>query len=243
MAEIEEPEKPEKGAGWLGTFADLSLLMLVFFILLFSMSTIEAEKAKAVFGSMRDAFGGLGDQTASTGSSLQTESMDAAAIFMEQARVTQELFDAQRMAFNEIRSYLTVNGMDGKIGAVLDEGNITLSIGSMDLFREGRAELTREAEKTLVPILEIVKNEREMVLNIKGFTDSSPLPASSPYDNIWELSAMRSVNILQWFLEQGIPPVRLRATGMGDINPIYPADTPANRAKNNRVEFDLEKAM
>ena len=58
-----------------------------------------------------------------------------------------------------------------------------------------------------------------------------------------ELSALRAVNVLRWFVDAGVPIVRLTATGMGDLNPLFPNDTPENQARNRRVEFSLERQV
>ena len=50
-------------------------------------------------------------------------------------------------------------------------------------------------------------------------------------------------HVLRWFVDAGIPFVRLTATGMGDLHPLYPNDTPENQARNRRVEFTLERKV
>ena len=57
----------------------------------------------------------------------------------------------------------------------------------------------------------------------------------------WELSAVRATTVLRYFIQQGLDPERMSATGYADFIPLVPNDTPENRATNRRVEFVLEK--
>ncbi|MDE5680727.1 MAG: OmpA family protein, partial [Mailhella sp.] len=126
---------------------------------------------------------------------------------------------------------------------VLDEGTITLTIGDNLLFAPGSEELSPEADEQLKTVLDVIESNREMTVNIKGYTDDSAIPEGARFKNNWELSALRAVNVLRWLVEHGIDPLRVTATGMGDLNPRFPNDSPENRAKNRRVEFCLERQV
>ena len=229
----------------MNTFSDLSLLLLTFFILLCSMSTIEVIKFQSVFGSMRQAFGGIQTedlQSGGTRDALDKSEKDEQAI-QQFLRVREELLEAQRRSYNEIRSFITTKGMEGEVSAVFDEGVVTLTVPASVLFAQGEEELSPEAEPVLRSLLNIFMQERDQTINIKGYTDNSPVPPGKRYKDNWELSALRAVNVLRWFVDAGVPIVRLTATGMGDLNPLFPNDTPENQARNRRVEFSLERQV
>ena len=228
---------------WMATFSDLCLLLLVFFILLFSMSSIEAIKFESVFGSMRDTFGGA-DTTAinSGGQNDQKEKLDNEAL-QEFVRIREEMLQAQERVYNAIRSFITTKGLEGQISAVFDQGIITLTVPDSVLFEPGSVNLGAEAEPVLNDLLILFREYREQTINIKGYTDNSPIPPDARFRDNWELSALRSVSVLRWFVDAGIPFVRLTATGMGDLHPLYPNDTPDNQARNRRVEFTLERKV
>jgi chemotaxis protein MotB len=242
MADFDDDKPEEPTAEWLGTFSDICLLLLTFFILLVSMSTIEIVKFRSVFGSMRDAFGGLPMPETTTGGQQGTEQAEQAQL-MEFVRLRQEMLDAQRLAYNEIRSYITTKSMDSKVGAVFDQGIIVLTVPGDILFPRGSENPTPEAEPILRDLLTVFQEQREMNINIKGYTDNAPVPAGARYRDNWELSALRAVNVLRWLVDAGLPVVRLTATGMGDLDPLFPNDTPENMARNRRVEFRLERKV
>lgn len=228
---------------WMGTFSDLSLLMLVFFILLFSMSSIEMIKFTSVFGSMRHAFGGADTMDTRSGGQMSEDEEKQNEALMEFMRVREEMLKAQERAYNEIRSFITSKGLEGQVSAVYDQGIVTLSVPDSVLFAPGSATLTPAADPVLTSLLEVFRRHREQDINIKGYTDNTPIPAGVRFKDNWELSALRAVGVLRWFVDAGIPIVRLTATGMGDLNPLYPNDTPENRARNRRVEFTLERKV
>lgn len=245
MGGVPEPEPlEEEDTSWMATFADMVTLLLVFFVLLLSMSTIEVKKFHSVFGSMRESFGGMdNDVEVVSGQQPQDSSDSTSMAVMQLQRVRQEILHSQENSFNAITSYLSKKAVDGEISAVLDEGVIVLSIGEGLLFEQGQIQLSPEASKQLEPILEIIKANREMMVSIKGYTDNSPVPADARFKDNWELSALRAVSVLRWFIDRDLNPLKLTATGMSDLNPLFPNDTVDNKAKNRRVEFSLERTV
>lgn len=242
---LPDPSPPEEDKQeWMATFSDMVTLLLVFFVLLLSMSTTEIRKSDAVLGSMRQTFGGKDNHIPVTTGSLnsQDESQTSVSV-MELQKIRQEILKSQKNTFDAIKSYITKKSVDGQVSAVLDEGTITLTLGDGILFQKGEIELAPEADKYLQPLLDIIMSNREMTVSIKGYTDNDEVPEGARFKDKWELSALRSVNVLRWFVDHKINPLRLSATGMGDLNPIFPNDTPANQAKNRRVEFNLERTI
>lgn len=244
MGDIPEPEPDEpEDMAWLATYGDMVTLLLVFFVLLVSMSTVEVKRFQSVFGSMRMAFGGLSASEIAGGQMQSNIDSNTQQSVQDLMRIRQELLKNQENVFNAIQSYLSKKNVEGDVGAVLDEGTITLTIGDSLLFAPGSEELSEGAEEQLETILEIIEANREMTVNIKGYTDDSTIPEGARFKNNWELSALRAVNVLRWLIDHGIDPLRITATGMGDLNPRFPNDSPENKAKNRRVEFCLERQV
>lgn len=244
MNQIPEPEPEEsEDTSWMATFSDMVTLLLVFFVLLVSMSTVEVKRFQTVFGSMRMAFGGLSSSEVAGGQMQSNANNNMQQSVQDLMRIRQEILKNQENVFEAIQSYLSKKNVEGDVGAVLDEGTITLTIGDNLLFKEGSEELSPGAEEQLGTILEVIEANREMTVNIKGYTDDSPIPEGARFKDNWELSALRAVNVLRWLVEHGIDPLRITATGMGDLNPRFPNDSPENRAKNRRVEFCLERQV
>ena len=129
------------------------------------------------------------------------------------------------------------------MSAVFDQGVITLSLPDNVLFQPGAVSLDPAAEPVLQTLLTLFRDHRDQTINIKGYTDNSPIPVGARFKDNGELSALRAVSVLRWFVDGGLPLVRITATGMGDLNPLFPNDTPENQARNRRVEFSLERKV
>lgn len=222
---------------WLATFADICLLLLIFFILLFSLSTIDPTKFMNSFGVIKGAMGG--DDALSSAS----EGKGDAGKLEESIKIRKEMLEAQKQTFNEIRSFLVEQGVEGKIGAVLDEGVITLRLGANILFGQFDDAMPAGSSKILDVLVSILVKKREQNIDIRGYTDNQEPPEGLRFKDNWELSALRSVAVLRYLLSKGIESTRLTATGFADLNPLLPNTTEENRARNRRVEFVLERTV
>ena len=231
-------EDEETGEEWLATFADMSLLLLVFFILLFSMSTLDPIKFTDSFTSVKRALGGKESKMAT----MRVKSEDA--VMMDTVRLQKQLIESQKKVYSDVRTFLNRKGVEGVVGAVFDEGIITVRVPDGVLFKPGEVELSPEGKKLLFSLKDIFIRRKDQDINIKGYTDNVlPRPGGRFKDN-WEISSLRAVNVLRFFLHTlKIDPKRLTATGLSDMDPLFPNTSPANRAKNRRVEFVLEKKV
>lgn len=232
-----EQEEDERTDEWIVTFADLATLLLVFFILLFSMSIIDEQRFTDSFTSVRQVFGGK-DKNLLT----STVRSDDAAL-LESVRLQKQLIEAQRKVYSDVRTFLNRKGVEGVIGAVFDEGTITIKVPAGVLFEKNEVEVSAEGLAVLGDMKDFFLKKKDQSINIRGYTDDSvPAPGSRFKDN-WEISALRAVNVLRFFLKSGIEPGRLTATGLGDLAPLFPNTSEENRAKNRRVEFVLERRV
>jgi len=230
-------EGEEQTSEWLMTFADLVTLLLVFFILLFSMSVIDQKRFTDSFLTVRQVFGGKDKDLLTT-----TVRHDDAAI-MDSVRLQKQLIESQRKVFSDVRTFMNQKGVEGMVGAVFDEGIITLRVPSGVMFGKGEVELTPQGEALLMNLRDFFLKNKTQTINIKGYTDDTMPTAGSRFKDNWEISALRAVNTLRFFLRSGIEANRLTATGLGDLDPLLPNTSEENRAKNRRVEFVLERKV
>lgn len=229
------------GQEWLATFADMSTLLLCFFVLLLSMSTMDTKKFKESFSSVRDTFGGDAQkaiqQTSMVNSDISTGQTE------DKIRSRKDILEEQKKIFHEIRTLMATQGLEKVVSAVLDEGTITLRLPAEALFEPSSERLTPRGADVLKRMLPILIKAREQDIDIRGYTDDSDIPSTARFKDNWELSALRAVNVLRNLLAGGIEPTRVTATGLGDMNPLAPNTTPENRAMNRRVEFILERRV
>lgn len=235
IQEVEEPENPP--TEWMNTFADMSCLLMTFFILLYSMSTLDTTKFTDSFTVVKQTFGGK-EKELSTARVKQQE-----AAIMDTVRLQKQLIESQRKVFSDVKTFLTRKGVEGVIGAVFDEGVITLRVPGNALFPSGEVDVTPAGKQALTTIREMLIKSPDQSINIVGHTDDIPPGPGSRFKDNWEISALRGVNVLRFFLQSGIDQKRLTATGLADLQPLFPNNSEENRAQNRRVDIVLEKKV
>ena len=237
--DFQHPDEDENsGEEWITTFCDLSMLLLCFFVMLLSISTLDSRKFRESFSSVRDTFGGSQqkDTEFSGPPTVPSEVEDL-------VRMQEKLREEQRQTFNDVRSFIARNAIDGAVHATLDEGVITLRVPSEVLFDKGSENIKPEGREFLRSMRDLFLKTREQSIDIRGYTDNSPVQPGSRFRDNWELSALRAVNVLRDLLDGGIEAVRLTATGLGDLEPLAPNTSEANKALNRRVEFNLQRRV
>lgn len=235
---IEEVEDDgEEGNEWLTTFADLSMLLLVFFILLFSMSTLDTQKFSESFMSVKAALAGEKDLLSAQ------KIISEQGVIMDQVMMQRQIREAQQKVFSDVQFFQTQNGLEGVVGAHYENGVITLRAPSDVMFAPGQVELRPEGRRIVAKLKDFFDKHMDQVINIRGFTDDTQPQRGSRFKDNWEISAMRAVNVLRCLVELGVDADRMTATGLADLDPLYPNTNAANRARNRRVEFVLERQI
>ncbi|MDD9304655.1 MAG: OmpA family protein [Desulfobacter sp.] len=226
----------ENDAGWLVTYADLMTLLMVFFVLLYSLASFEKERYKTTVTSLTAA--------------VQTQSeMEGIMKFLGKP----DGFD-QKIRIDEItglrnRDTALYRSMDRlvknaaqkeSLSLEASSGKLIITVSGEALFASGSASLNSQALPAMDEMINLLKKYTEYNINIKGHTDNVPI-ATKAFPSNWELSAIRATTVLKHLIAKGISAQRLTATGYGQLIPLAANTTEENRAKNRRVEFVLEK--
>lgn len=224
---------------WLTTFNDLVTLLMVFFVLLFSLSSIDLQKLKEITSSLQSGLGVLmpGSRTAVGLVGVMPEDVEPAVVTShEQKEVVDsrvKMDDGSGKKKSEMAELLAeISGVE----AVVVETGVMVSVSDALLFESGRAEISPDAHQLLNGIALLLRSEDYPVL-AEGHTDNRPI--STPrYPSNWELSADRAVRVVKYLHERGgILPWRLSAVGYGESRPKADNSTPKGRAQNRRVEI------
>lgn len=227
------------GASWVTTFSDLMSLLLTFFILLFSMSTVSEEKFSAASQSIQSAFVGQGAGAGVLDGGLtndEADSGDGASDDEEDEFLTNDIPQAILKMEEEALALIEAEGIEDKVAVSSDQEGIYLDIQESILFRSGEADITYEGEETLDSLISVIKLSENNVV-VEGFTDDVPM-SSSKFPSNWELSTARALSVVHHLADsKGIKANRLSAKGYGEYSPLVPNDSPENRAKNRRVNI------
>lgn len=257
----EEPEK-ENSERWLLTYSDLITLLMVFFVVLYSMSQIDANKFKAVAQSLSVALGGGAASQIDVGSSMSgpsifetgtpqnnttqpgtTKEMDKTTNVNEAGsgiKSGQGNSDAENMTIEGIKAKLdkfaTDNGIQAQLVSSIEERGLVISIQETLLFESGSADITPRAREILDKINTVLATAPNYI-KVEGHTDNLPINTGR-FPSNWELSVLRATNVLHIMAAPGtISPDRLSAAGYGEYRPLASNDTEAGRARNRRVDL------
>ncbi|MEQ6388719.1 flagellar motor protein MotS [Bacillaceae bacterium S4-13-58] len=237
----------DKGAPrWMVTFSDLMTLILVFFILLFSMSQIDIVKFQAVADSFRDRV--VFDFYPSlvpmeNPAEGENDPKDNMPEDQSPKKDPEEPDDSQDQSEDqmeelmyEVQSFLTQSGLDDVASANRTERGIVLILQEQVLFDSGRADIKKGAESFLQKVGNLI-TQIPNDIKVEGHADNRPM-SSNLYPSNWELSSARASNVVRYFTENlAIEDHRFSIAAYSDTRPIAKNDTPENMAKNRRVEI------
>ncbi|MEF3168167.1 MAG: OmpA family protein [Deltaproteobacteria bacterium] len=216
---------PKGLPAWFATFGDMMSLLLCFFIMLLSFSTMDQAMYKEVSGSLRDALGVQRDEI-TYDVPMGTDSI---------SRDFNPTFSVD-VILEKIKSAVNLEFIKGEIEIEALEDRVVLRLNDDLTFEPGKADLTDKARALLDkirPIVETVPGE----LMVSGHTDDVVINTTL-YPSNWGLSAARAASVVDYLLlPRTIDPRRLAAIGFGDSRPIVPNTTPENRKRNRRVEL------
>ena len=232
----ETGENQIKGPVWLTTFNDMTTLLLVFFVLLFTMGSLDVQRYKHFRNALQSAMGILNEgRHAPVG--LISEEDYSLARNMDEKKNTESAV-APDSGETTLKDLQPTRGLE----AQYTPRGIQLTLNDNVLFASGEAWLTDRGKKMLAKVAAIIK-PMDRSIRVEGHSDSVPI-RTRRFPSNWELSTARAVRVVGFFIRQcGIDPRRLSASGCADTRPRAANDTASNRSRNRRVEIILEKTV
>jgi chemotaxis protein MotB len=241
---------------WLITYADMITLLMVLFIVLFSMSQVDLAKYEKLKTSLSGAFGstpiqpGTGVIQGGAGvlsSGISPIPMESIADQAEKALASQQAQQAaqaaEHAALEHTREVLVAAldkaGLSGGVGLRVERRGLVVTIASDKvLFDPGQAVL-RPAGREIIHQLAVPLAALPNPLRIEGHTDDVPIDGT--FASNWELSTYRATTVLRELESaHAVAPARLSATGFADQRPIASNSTAEGRSRNRRVEILVE---
>lgn len=225
----------DKAPGWITTYSDLMSLLLTFFILLYSMSNVDAAKFKNVSDSLTSILNGLG-QTSIIEEQITDAILNEAENnfdgLIQDITVRQEILDM----YDKVQDYVNLEDLDAKVSVTMNRRGVFVDIKEAILFEPGSAEI-KETGIIVLKQLEGLINDFENDIVIEGHTDNIPMKTAT-YPSNWELSTGRAVSVVRFLSEvERVDPKRLSAIGYSEYRPIANNDSRENRAINRRVNI------
>jgi len=229
---IEYITLPDKNA-WMTTFSDMVTLLITFFVLLISMSSMDAKTLKEMFGFFNEVMGPL--------DYAEVQEIQGLPTLME-AVPPKVFLDSLSLSRNILNS-LEKNGAGGFTGRGKDivqvrETNRGLAIllNSDVLFDEGSPAVKKEATVVLLSVAETIR-DADATISVEGHTDNL-----GDGQTLYRLSLQRAISVLDYFVySAALSPTRFCVAGYGPTRPVDTNATQQGRVNNRRVEIILLK--
>jgi chemotaxis protein MotB len=234
MAKKCKCECPECMPEWLATFGDLMSLLLCFFVLLLSMSTMDAKKIEEAIGSLQGSMGILEGGTITKTSIKKGTPTTQSPVPQNASQMAKEVSQAVK-EFNELKQ-----GMAGSAISLEEaEEGLIVHLPADISFKAGTAEIYNEDSilflKRIALIIKTIP--AEVQVQVRGFTDNTPLAKTSPFQDNWELSGARALSVVRYLIKFRVNSKKLSFAGYGEFHPITTNATPEGRKKNRRVDI------
>lgn len=249
---IEEVNNHER---WIVSYADFITLLFAFFVVMYSISSVNEGKYRALSDSLGDAFSkenylNTGQQASSVNPiQIGTPPTAIQPIPLENP-LTAEIEKRRELSEEILRERIRLKQVsdqfekvlepfiDDKLIAVIRNNYwVELEMNSELLFLSGEAELSPKALPVLKKIAEVLK-PLPNAINIEGHTDNIPIDTVE-FPSNWDLSSARASSVVQEFVKVGINPIRLSAIGYGEFHPVGDNKREEGRFKNRRVVLVL----
>jgi len=247
MARRRPPEEHENHERWLVSYADFITLLFAFFVVMYSISSLNEGKYKVLSQALIGAFNEtdrslkpipIGDEKPRTIKPSEplikdSEEVDAG---LSQASITplQVIADDVRDAFGDLikSNQLTVRG---------NELWIEIELNSSLLFGSGDAMPSDTAFNIIEKVAKIL-HPFDNPVHVEGFTDDQPI-STAQYPTNWELSSARAASIVRMLAMDGINPARMASVGYGEFQPVASNTTAEGRAHNRRVVLVISRNL
>ncbi len=265
MAKKKQEEAPKGSPAWMATFSDLMNLLLCFFVLLFSMSSIDAQKYEQVVASFNQTFSVLNGGATAIGDGIlisngvsqlnelddyinSTGKMDEGQIVDEDLANVQEKMEEAKMEESEQMAEKIQEAVDEKnLGSEIDidftSQYVQLTLKGALLFDSGSTLLKEEAKPVLDQVGTVLERYASGTIEIEGHTDNVPM-SGAKYSNNDELSSGRALSVFDYLLSvTNLDPARVKHAGRGEYVPVADNATPEGRTRNRRVEIKIYNSL
>jgi len=233
----EEHEK-DNTERWLLSYADFITLLMIFFLVMYSMSRIDAAKFQQLSKTLGKSLNGTQYIiSGSPGPSLITGESSGQTLPTPNGSVDQNNFtDIQQM----LNGFIQENNLQGTVSHYVDDRGLVVSLNNAAIFDSGSAELHDYQMNIVIKIGEMLQKLPNYI-RVEGHTDNRPIN-NTRFPSNWELSVLRATSVVQVLIKDvGIAPDKISAVGFGEYRPMAPNDSEANMKLNRRVDIVIMK--
>jgi chemotaxis protein MotB len=246
MARRRKEEEHENHERWLVSYADFITLLFAFFVVMYAVSSVNEGKYRVLSDSISSAFRSVPGSSVGAMTQVNPNAPMPVTIPFKKpqvanikADVTREKNkDLLRNKAKEITEALAPLVQQGQVRVTEGALGITVEINASVLFDSGEARLQLPAIRALTAVGQILSTT-DFPITVEGHTDNARI--NTPlFPSNWELSGARAASVVRLFVETGVDPRRLTATGYAEQRPIADNASVEGRQRNRRVAINME---
>src|SRR3989338_3701039 len=234
---------------WLISYADFITLLFAFFVVMYSISSVNEGKYKTFSDSLTIAFTNQPSSASTNIVPNQQEQMLKALVDRRTARLGEQqrkIQERMKALENGVSQVMLPMINQGLVSVSQNKRGVIIDISASSLFRTGDAAIQPEILNVLRQVAAVL-NKEEQPIEVEGHTDDVPIKTAQ-FPSNWELSSARASSVARMLIDNGVQAKRLAVVGLAENQPLAPNDSPENRAKNRRVTItilspNVERAM
>jgi chemotaxis protein MotB len=233
-------EEEHVDESWLLPYADLLTLLLALFIVLFAMSSVDAQKFQMLARAFNSTFTG-GTGVLEYPSPIPDGEMEKLNQEKEKnpEKEQQETLEQEKLKEiqKKVNAYIAANSLETQLKTTLTDEGLLITILNDIFFDSGNSSIRKKDEQLAKEISKLLIMNPPRNIIVSGHTDNVPIQ-NAEYESNWHLSVMRAVNFMKLLLENGqLDPRAFSAKGFGEYNPVADNKTKEGQQKNRRVEI------
>ena len=239
-------EEHENHERWLVSYADFITLLFAFFVVMYAISSVNEGKYRVLSDSISSAFRSVPGQSAGAMPQVNPNAPTPVAVPFKRPQpaniktdvVREKNRDLLRNKAKEITDALAPLVQQGHVRVTEGALGITVEINASVLFDSGEARLQAPAIVALTAVGQILATT-DFPVTVEGHTDNAPI-RTPLFPSNWELSGARAASVVRLFIDNGVDPRRLTATGFAEQRPVADNATTEGRQRNRRVAINME---
>lgn len=233
---------------WLISYADFVTLLFAFFVVMYSISSVNESKYKIFSNSLNLAFSRQPISVTPIVASNQQPDQSLNALLNKNKilvdKRTAQLGEQQRKIQERMKNL--TGGLNQVMASLINQRMVSINqtrrgvvidISASTLFKAGEAALQPGTLEVLRQVAAVLSNE-DMSIEVEGHTDDVPI-TTTQFPSNWELSSARASSVTRLLIDNGVLAKRLAVVGLASNQPLMPNDSAENRARNRRVTLTI----
>lgn len=221
---------------WLITYSDLITLLLIFFIIMYAMSSVNQIKLQTLSESLQSALkksdkiplDHMGNTALLNAANAHNQGNKAPVANNKENQSLDNLYQT-------VQQYIQQHNLQGNVSILNEQRGVQITLKDVVLFDTGQAAIKPGAQKLLQGLIPFFRKLPNPIV-IEGYTDDQPINTAA-FPSNWELSSARAVGVVRFIAGNGVTPERLSGVGYGQYHNLKPNDNDIDRQANRRVNI------